>query len=61
MCICLDFSVPRCPRDDLHWFRVPDDVPEEIWVQFSGVQLPAGGSDDPMGGVVRGILRTERP
>ena len=24
------FSVPGCPRDDLHWLRLPHDFPQEI-------------------------------
>lgn len=26
------FSFPRCPRNDLRRFRLPDDVPEPLWL-----------------------------
>jgi len=42
-------SVPRCPRDDLRWFRVPDDVPEQVWIFCSGFEPVAVSLSSTMG------------
>lgn len=34
---------PRCACDDLHWFRLPYDLPAALWLQQCGLQLPDCG------------------
>ena len=42
------FSVPRYPRDDVHRFRVPDDVPQTLRFQQRRPELSRRRLRNPM-------------
>lgn len=42
-------SVSGCACHDIRGFRVPDDVPETIWLQLSGFQSISGSPRSTMG------------
>ena len=52
-------SVQRCPRDDLHRLRLPDDVPEEIRLRKCRFQPAAGSRSASVGDAGRGLLLGE--
>lgn len=35
-------SVSRCPRDDLGWLRLSDDVPQTLWTERCRPDVPRG-------------------
>ena len=57
---CLACSVQGHPHHDLHRFRLPDDVSQEVWLWQCQLQPSTGGHCYSMGGATRGILRAQR-
>lgn len=53
-------SVSGRPRHDLHWLRVPHDLPEAIWVQQCGYQFASGCLWTPVGPPHAGHLAPRR-
>lgn len=47
---------PGCARDDLHRFRLPHDLPAEIWLRQRGVQLSDRGLRPAVGHADAGLL-----
>lgn len=43
------YSVSRCPRDDLDWFRLSDDVPQEVQPERCWSDLPRRRNSRPGG------------
>ena len=48
--VCLKwYSVPRCPCDDLDWFWLPDDVPQEVQPERCWSDFPCRCNSRPGG------------
>lgn len=45
--MCRAQEIPRRPCDDLYWFRLPHDLPVEVRLLISGIQLPHLCCDHP--------------